>query len=290
MRASFVALILAATPVASEPVLEQLSVYVWERPERYFGGWSAIEVAKGGMTFTAIGDNAQSYYGTFQRDGDRITGVSRGPVGALTDIDGVAFFRKGTEELNDSEGLAVFPDGRFAVSFERTSRIIVYDEDALPVTIELPREVNGLAENGGVEALAIDGEGRLIAIPETVPKDAPGFPVWRQDGNGWETVGHLKRTQGFRPVGADVGPDGRLYVLERAFRLIGFQSRIRAFDLDAFAPEGALLWVASMLAFDNLEGLSVWEDAGGALRFTMISDDNYLSVQRTEIVEFRLTQ
>jgi len=290
MRASLVALILAATPVASEPVLEQLSVYVWERPERYFGGWSAIEVAKGGMTFTAIGDNAQSYYGTFQRDGDRITGVSRGPVGALTDIDGVAFFRKGTEELNDSEGLAVFPDGRFAVSFERTSRIIVYDEDALPVTIELPREVNGLAENGGVEALAIDGEGRLIAIPETVPKDAPGFPVWRQDGNGWETVGHLKRTQGFRPVGADVGPDGRLYVLERAFRLIGFQSRIRAFDLDAFAPEGALLWVASMLAFDNLEGLSVWEDAGGALRFTMISDDNYLSVQRTEIVEFRLTQ
>ncbi len=290
MRASFVALILAATPVASEPVLEQLSVYVWERPERYFGGWSAIEVAKGGMTFTAIGDNAQSYYGTFQRDGDRITGVSRGPVGALTDIDGVAFFRKGTEELNDSEGLAVFPDGRFAVSFERTSRIIVYDEDALPVRIELPREVNGLAENGGVEALAIDGEGRLIAIPETVPKDAPGFPVWRQDGNGWETVGHLKRTQGFRPVGADVGPDGRLYVLERAFRLIGFQSRIRAFDLDAFAPEGALLWVASMLAFDNLEGLSVWEDAGGALRFTMISDDNYLSVQRTEIVEFRLTQ
>ena len=290
MRASLVALILAATPVASEPVLEQLSVYVWERPERYFGGWSAIEVAKGGMTFTAIGDNAQSYYGTFQRDGDRITGVSRGPVGALTDIDGVAFFRKGTEELNDSEGLAVFPDGRFAVSFERTSRIIVYDEDALPVRIELPREVNGLAENGGVEALAIDGEGRLIAIPETVPKDAPGFPVWRQDGNGWETVGHLKRTQGFRPVGADVGPDGRLYVLERAFRLIGFQSRIRAFELDAFAPEGALLWVASMLAFDNLEGLSVWEDAGGALRFTMISDDNYLSVQRTEIVEFRLTQ
>ena len=290
MRASFVALILAATPVASEPVLEQLSVYVWERPERYFGGWSAIEVAKGGMTFTAIGDNAQSYYGTFQRDGDRITGVSRGPVGALTDIDGVAFFRKGTEELNDSEGLAVFPDGRFAVSFERTSRIIVYDEDAPPVTIELPREVNGLAENGGVEALAIDGEGRLSAIPETVQKDAPGFPVWRQDGNGWETVGHLKRTQGFRPVGADVGPDGRLYVLERAFRLIGFQSRIRAFDLDAFAPEGALLWVASMLAFDNLEGLSVWEDAGGALRFTMVSDDNYLSVQRTEIVEFRLTQ
>ena len=290
MRASFVALILAATPVASEPVLEQLSVYVWERPERYFGGWSAIEVAKGGMTFTAIGDNAQSYYGTFQRDGDRITGVSRGPVGALTDIDGVAFFRKGTEELNDSEGLAVFPDGRFAVSFERTSRIIVYDEDALPVRIELPREVNGLAENGGVEALAIDGEGRLIAIPETVPKDAPGFPVWRQDGNGWETVGHLKRTQGFRPVGADVGPDGRLYVLERAFRLIGFQSRIRAFDLDAFAPVGALLWVDSLLAFDNLEGLSVWEDAGGALRFTMISDDNYLSVQRTEIVEFRLTQ
>ncbi len=27
--------------------------------------------------------------------------------------------------------------------------------------------------------------------------------------------------------------------------------------------------------YDNLEGLSVWRDAGGAIRLTMISDDNF---------------
>ena len=37
--------------------------------------------------------------------------------------------------------------------------------------------------------------------------------------------------------------------------------------------------------FDNLEGLSVWTDETGALRLTMISDDNYNRFQETQIVE-----
>ncbi|MDA1155104.1 MAG: esterase-like activity of phytase family protein, partial [Proteobacteria bacterium] len=39
---------------------------------------------------------------------------------------------------------------------------------------------------------------------------------------------------------------------------------------------------------DNLEGISVWQDEQG-LRMTLISDDNYRALQRTEIVEYRLT-
>ncbi len=289
MRASLVALVLAASPVAAEPAFEQLSNFVWERPEDYFGGWSAIEVSNMGATFLAIGDNAQSYSGTLEREGDRIVGVSQAPIGALTDTDGVAFFRKPDKDLHDSEGLAVFPDGRFAVAFERVPRIIVYG-DGPPERIALPREANGLGENGGVEALAIDADQRLVAIPETVPSGTRGFPIWRQTDAGWETVGYIKRSLGFRPVGADFGPDGRLYVLERAFHLIGFQSRIRVFDLSDFRRDGTVIWVAPLRAFDNLEGLSVWEDRSGDLRFTMISDDNNLRIQQTQIVEFRLTQ
>ena len=41
------------------------------------------------------------------------------------------------------------------------------------------------------------------------------------------------------------------------------------------------------LQYDNLEGISVWDDGVG-MRITMISDDNFLFVQRTEIVEYRL--
>ena len=41
--------------------------------------------------------------------------------------------------------------------------------------------------------------------------------------------------------------------------------------------------------FDNLEGLAVWRDATG-LRATMISDDNFLALFRSQIVEFRLPE
>ena len=48
------------------------------------------------------------------------------------------------------------------------------------------------------------------------------------------------------------------------------------------------LFETPMGMFDNLEGLSVWRDATGALRATMISDDNFFFLQQTQIIEFRL--
>jgi hypothetical protein len=96
----------------------------------------------------------------------------------------------------------------------------------------------------------------------------------------------------FLPVGADFGPDGKLYILERHLNgIFGFQSRIRRFAIGetSLVEEETLL--ASMTArHDNLEGISVWRDAEGAIRITMISDDNYRSFQRTEFVEYRITE
>ena len=289
MRKSLIALILSALPASAEPTVEHLVTYVWDRPEEYFGGWSAIEVTNEGAGFVAIGDNAQTYEGEFVRDGDVITGIVRRPIGALEDVDGVAFFRKDDEDAVDSEGLAILSDGRMAIAFERNHRLLVYENATPTQLIDLPREVWGLADNGGIEALAVDSKDRLIAIPETVPKAASGFPIWRNDASGWTTLGHITYSQGFRPVGADVAPDGRLFILERAFHAVGFQSRIRAFDLSEIDPEGTLIWTTPLGAFDNLEGLSVWQDSTGALRLTMISDDNFFPLQRTQIVEFRLT-
>jgi hypothetical protein len=39
---------------------------------------------------------------------------------------------------------------------------------------------------------------------------------------------------------------------------------------------------------DNLEGLAVWRDAGGAIMLTMISDDNRDVREPTTWVEYRL--
>lgn len=279
---------LVALGATAEPRLEHVGTFVWERPEDYFGGWSAIEVRDGGEAFLAIGDSAQVFDGRFERTDGVITGVTWAPVGALAGVDEIEFFRKTANGMSDSEGVALVPGG-YAVSFERQARVILYRDGRAPERIDLPREVHGMGQNGGVEALATDRDGRLIAIPETIPTGQAGFPVWRQTVDGWEALGVIAKTQGFLPVGADMGLQGRLFVLERAFRGVGFQSRIRVFDPEALTPQGTLLWAAPMLRFDNLEGLSVWQDAAG-LRFTMISDDNHNWFQRTEIVEFRLTE
>ena len=66
----------------------------------------------------------------------------------------------------------------------------------------------------------------------------------------------------------------------------GFASRVRVFD----HPEGAGVQIfrSQVGRYSNLEGLSVWRDAGGHIRLTMVSDDNYLAVMRTQIVEVRV--
>ena len=59
------------------------------------------------------------------------------------------------------------------------------------------------------------------------------------------------------------------------------------FDGDRVATEEELF--ASLPGvYDNLEGIAVWRDDAGGLHLTMISDDNFIFFQRTEIVEYDL--
>ena len=104
----------------------------------------------------------------------------------------------------------------------------------------------------------------------------------------------VRRSDGYDLTDAKIGPDGRLYVLERSFSfLAGVRCRIRAFRLSDIRPgaviDGDTLLEASMSEeIDNMEGLSVWKTAGGETRISLISDDNRVFLQRTLYLEFRL--
>ena len=91
-------------------------------------------------------------------------------------------------------------------------------------------------------------------------------------------------------MAADFGPDGRFYLLERDFRpLGGFASRLRRFDIGEAGLGAEVTLIETPFALhDNLEGLSVWRDDRGRLRATMISDDNFIFVQQTQIVDYLL--
>jgi hypothetical protein len=102
------------------------------------------------------------------------------------------------------------------------------------------------------------------------------FPLFVFDG-AWTQPFTIPRDGAFLPVGADFGPDGRLYLLERDFRgLAGFAARVRAFAIGPDGPGPAeTVLETDPGTHDNLEGLSVWRDGAGALRLTMVSDDNF---------------
>jgi hypothetical protein len=279
-----------------------LSAIRWSEADTRFGGFSAIEVSEDGSRFTAINDKGSLVQGALVRGADgRLVEVRSGPIHRLK--------ANGQEPLlagrTDSEGMAVAPDGTVYVSFEGVPRVLRYADLMGPAeNLPTPPEFADFPRNAALEALAMDARGVLYTFPEEMkgskrirlltgqPGNPRGgdFPVWRFDGTRWTQPFDLPRAGGFLPVGADFGPDGRLYVLERSFHgIAGFASRVRSFSVGARALGDARLVLQSPSGLHgNLEGLSVWRDAGGEIRLTMVADSNFLAFQRTEIVEYHL--
>jgi hypothetical protein len=137
----------------------------------------------------------------------------------------------------------------------------------------------------------VDAAGTLYGVPERSGGLTEPFPVYRYRDGVWDVPFSVARRGEFLPVGADVGPDGLLYLLERRFLgVFGLQSRVRRFavDGDGIGQEQTLFETLPR-THDNLEGIAVWRDAQGFIRLTMISDDNGRApLQRTEFVEYRV--
>ncbi|MGL6210101.1 MAG: esterase-like activity of phytase family protein [Paracoccaceae bacterium] len=248
-----------------------------------FGGFSAVSIGQGGASIIALSDRGSYTDGPLMRDETgRLTGANFAPMRALSGPEGVRL--RGNDA--DSEALAIGANGSLYVGFEVNVRILRYDHlggsgDPLPTNPAF----TDLRPNRSLEALAIDANGTLYTIPER-PAPGPTLPLYRLADGIWLPPLGLPRPDNFRPVAADIGPDGRLYLLERRFHgPRGFASRLRRFDLDSL--HGETLLQTSPGLHDNLEGLSVWQARDG-LRATMISDDNFLALQVTEIVEYRL--
>lgn len=286
-RRALIALLLllaACTPGPRDQRVEHLQSVVWPREAHGFGGFSGIELDETGTGFTTISDRGMILTGTLVRNDGRITNITVSDMHPLLDTDG----QRQKDHVNDAEGLAIGSDGQIFVSYENIHRVWAHAPDGTARALPRAPGFADLPANRGLEALAIDESQHLFAIPEISGQLNRGFPVWRFDGT-WHLTTPLPRRGNFLPVGADFGPDGRLYLLERAFPGFGFRSRIRSFAVSdtALTDEQTLLTTA-MSRHDNLEGLSVWRDRAGAIRLTMISDDNFRDIQRTEIVEYRL--
>jgi hypothetical protein len=282
----FLALDGSAAPVTAT---NYISTYVWTSQDPAHGGFSGLELSDDGLSFAAVSDRGGWTHGRIERDEKgRIVSVRANPVMRLYDYDG----RLIRYPRADSEGIAIGPDRKIYVSFEgvTVARIMVFS-DLAKAGKDLPRppEFGALRDNASLESLAIDQAGTLYTMAER-PRGQGPLSVYRFKGGKWDNRMTITRNVAFDPVGADFGPDGRFYLLERGFHgPFGFSSRVRSFAIsgDRFVDERIELQ-SQPSTHDNLEGISVWQGPDGDMRMTMVSDDNFFFLQRTEIVEYRV--
>ncbi|KMK65505.1 esterase-like activity of phytase family protein [Puniceibacterium sp. IMCC21224] len=264
---------------------QHVGSFVWRSDDPDFGGFSGIELSADGADFVVINDRARTLTGRLIRRDGRIVSAQIEPLTPLRGVKGEIQ----PQRYADSEGLAIGSDGRMFVSFEGTHRIWSYTTPEAAAWLPRADAFSTFERNGGMEALAIDDHGWLYTLPERSGALNRAFPIYRYRDGDWDQPFALHRDGGFLPVGADFGPDGLFYLLEREFTGLGFRSRVRRFTItETQLTGGEILLETTTGTHDNLEGLAVWRDTLGQIRLTMIADDNFKFFQRTEIVEYLL--
>lgn len=274
---SVLALICAAACVQAEPTLTLDGVIALPRLSEGFGGLSGIEVFDGGDKALVLSDRGSLFHVTFDRTGD----VAK-VVGATHD--------GRTDDLGDTEGLAVDAAGRLYISMEGPAGLAVEQADGGFTRPHGHPDFSTMIKNRALEALALAPDGNVVTVPEEVADNTASFPVYQFSKGIWTKGPMLPRDGDFLPTGADFGPDGLFYLLERRLSFRGFASRIRRFDLAAPDLAETTLLTTEPGTYGNLEGLSLWQDAQGITHLTLVADDNFYTLFRNQIVEFTLTE
>lgn len=261
-----------------------------------FVGLSGIEVLDSGRVI-AISDEADWIEAQLTLD-------DRGYLTGFTDVRG-AFMRDEhgrvlmTKQEADSEGLAQLPDGRFAVSFERTNLIRIYDlnRDGPFGMAALGPRLDGAARlpaNASFEALAATDDGLLTAAEGG---DQPLTPMWLAPLDARAPAPSrfsYPLSDGFSLTGMDRLPDGSFVALERFYApVIGPRARLMRFSLpshDGVIEPELLALLEPPFPLDNFEGVSAVRMADGATRIYIVSDNNKSPRQRTLLLAFDIVE
>lgn len=259
-----------------------------------FGGLSGAEMLDG-ERLLAITDTGEWFSARLVLDeSGALIGVAEPRMALMRDEHGEPF----AKDNGDSEGLAQLADGRFAVAFEQTQTIRLYDlnrDGPFGAAIPGPRlrDVERLAPNEGLEAIVADAEGALVVGSE------PGG-LWRVSLDAREPeppIAIYRVEPGFMLTSLDRLPDGDFVALERFYApVVGAQARITMVSAESLGSRNAqarvreLALLGSPLTLDNFEAIAVARAPDGGVRLYIVSDDNFSSRFRTLIYAFDIVE
>lgn len=262
-----------------------------------FRGLSAIEVLDNNR-IVAVSDEADWIEAQLVLD-------ERGYLTGFTDVRS-AWMRdeRGRPFTNkrdgDSEGLAQLADGRFAVSFERTHLIRIYDlnRDGPFGSAAMGPRLEGVARlpaNAGLEALAAFDDALLTGAEGG---DEATTPLWLAPIDAAAPVRarfSYPLSGAFSLTAMDRLPDGSFVAIERFYApVIGPRARITRFaapsgEGGAVEPE-VLALLEPPIPVDNFEGVSAVRAPDGATRIYIVSDNNGSAQQRTLLLAFDIVE
>jgi hypothetical protein len=241
-------------------------------------------VSPDGKDFLAITDSSHWLTGELVYRGRKLSGAKGISIAPILDTNGKPLIGKG----GDAEGLTGSLDGEVFISFEGNHRIWRYDFGrqglkAKAVNVPVPAELAEAPSNGGLEALTLLPDGRLLAVTESFHDDngdIRGWLIGGKSGSNGEAMA-VKRRAPFDLTDIRILPDGDILTLERRFNRtggIGFEMRrMKGSSLKAGAVlDGEVLADAGMnFIIDNMEGMSIRKDDAGKTLVYLASDDNF---------------
>ena len=268
--------------------LEQVGFLNIDRNEKDYGGFSGLLINNAGTEALVVTDKSFFFVLELRRDdNDFLTGYSVIKKGRILSSKGEHLNGRNT----DSESIAIDGNNNYYISFESNHRIMMHTKvEGKGIFVPKHPMFRKLSVNKGIEALAIDNENRLIAIPEKPPLGMSDIPLFRLQYDKWEIIKYVKIEDNFLVTDAEILPMGLLLILERKFSWTqGFKTRFRLISLDKFDnTEPIIVFTSTANQFDNLEGMTFWKDKKGEMRILTVSDDNFHPLQQSEIREFLL--
>jgi hypothetical protein len=165
---------------------------------------------------------------------------------------------------------------------------------SLPVPIPVPAQLANAPSDGGLESITVLPDGKILAITEQFANADGTFKGWLLQDNYFAELSY-RPSNGFFATDCAALKNGDVIVLERRYRPLGiFSARIKLVRAKDIIPGAQLLGeellrLQSPLAVDNFEGVAVQEDPIKGTTIYIISDDNYHPLERTLLLQFRLS-
>jgi hypothetical protein len=264
----------------------------------HFGGISALHIRRDGAWFLAATDRGYWLHGRIVYDDGQPTGIADAEMKPFLGPEGKP------EARWDVESIAL--DGSILYAgVERINSIFRFDYGrpgllARGRPLAVPSAIKKWPRNQSLEAMVFVPkghwlEGTLIVLSERA-LDESGNAQALLIGGPMPGIFAVKRSGGYDISDAALLPCGDILLLERKYSFERHSSmRIRRIALQTIKPgvvaDGPVLIEADKnFQIDNMEAISVHRNSSGEIIFTLMSDDNFSSAQRTIMLQFALIQ